>query len=175
MPTHFRRCPSCGKQNIPSTMRCSCGTLLAGVDLTLQEEQTPPIPVSEPVQLAANSDQTITCPYADCGQPNPPESVDCRYCDRPLHATASPVKQGSLFNLPSALSHRYRISEAMPAKRRRSRTAAGSSHCRRGTTGRQDLSSWHSAQNGGPGTHFQSRATAPGRHTRIRCVGRIRL
>ena len=97
-------------------MRCSCGTLLAGVDLTLQEEQTPPIPVSEPVQLAANSDQTITCPYADCGQPNPPESVDCRYCDRPLHATASPVKQGSLFNLPSALSHRYRISEAMPAK-----------------------------------------------------------
>jgi len=108
MATYFRRCPSCGAENNPTTLRCICGAMLAGIDLVLQGEQH-----EQPNRSTETPHNTVHCPYPDCAQSNPTGSTQCIYCDRPLVARPSPA---SLFNLPSALSQRYRITEAMPAK-----------------------------------------------------------
>ncbi len=110
-PVYFRRCPSCGKHSDPTIMRCLCGTLLAGVDLTAQDV-TAPSP-SPDTQMPALSADTLVCPYPDCAQPNPALSTQCVYCDRPL--LVKPVTN-SLINLPAALNQRYRITQSLPAK-----------------------------------------------------------
>jgi len=93
--------------NNPEVLRCVCGTLLAGVDLSAESP-------AEPGTVQPHTTDGLICPYPDCAQPNPPGSTHCRYCDRPMAAAASLVP--SLINLPSALASRYRIIETMPAK-----------------------------------------------------------
>ncbi|PRC92897.1 serine/threonine-protein kinase [Solimicrobium silvestre] len=122
--TYLRRCPSCGTEHQPEIMRCLCGTPLAGVDLIRKtalavEVKSNPTPVK-------NAADTLLCPFADCGQPNPAGSLVCLYCDRPLTkpATQQTSVQAvttagtitNLINLPSQLSKRYRITETMPAR-----------------------------------------------------------
>jgi serine/threonine protein kinase len=85
-----------------------CGAMLAGIDLVLKGEQQ-----EQRNRAAEEPVNPVLCPYPDCAQANPHGSTQCIYCDRPLVAKPAP---GSLFNLPSALSQRYRITEAMPAK-----------------------------------------------------------
>jgi len=112
----FRQCPSCGREQAPQALRCACGALLAGVDLSSAEEPAaagapPPAPLvparacapgavaagnpasgpaaaapasAGPGPAAAGAAGGILCAHADCGQLNPPGSLRCRYCDRPL-------------------------------------------------------------------------------------------
>src|SRR5215471_12817095 len=54
---------------------------------------------------------TRSCPYADCGQPNPPDATRCIYCNRLLHAASSTT---STRPLPAALRERYAIVDAFP-------------------------------------------------------------
>jgi serine/threonine protein kinase len=112
---YFRRCPSCGKQNSPTILRCECGTMLAGVDIVAAEDPAaaPPEAASEAINTRQHTAKAVVCSYADCAQPNPPGSTQCLYCDRPLAATPTP---GSLINLPGALRQRYRIVEPMPTR-----------------------------------------------------------
>ena len=60
----------------------------------------------------------VVCPFADCGQTNPPDRMLCLYCNRPLKRTEAPGASGSesgLLRLPSALSEHYRIISVLPA------------------------------------------------------------
>lgn len=113
-----RICPSCGTRSAPNVMRCACGALLMGVDLT---RVAPPLTgVSGEALEDADKEApptarpTRTCPHADCGQPNPPDTERCVYCDRPMTAP-EPGDQSeddaplSLIQLPTALAERYRI------------------------------------------------------------------
>jgi serine/threonine protein kinase len=115
---HIRRCPSCGVENAPHVMRCPCGALLAGIDLVSPASTAPapaPAPVSAPASAPAPA--PTHCRFDDCGQPNPPGSTSCQYCDRPLSATASPpAPPASLLNLPPALQARYRIVRPLPTQ-----------------------------------------------------------
>ena len=107
-PIFYRICPGCGIRNNPDVMRCQCGTPQAGVDLTAE---TPPPPAPPPpASQAPQATAGLVCPFPDCAQTNPPGSMRCMYCDRPLSAAPS------LINLPGALSNRFRIIETMPAK-----------------------------------------------------------
>lgn len=119
--THIRRCPGCGTENEPSTLRCQCGVLLTGVDITLKQSNN--IQYNQNVTKSSPSASTMICPHADCGQPNPPGSELCVYCNRPL--LHGEVKTGSetltqseplqsLVNLPAALKEHYRIVKPMP-------------------------------------------------------------
>ena len=118
--SYYRRCPSCAIKNNPEVLRCACGTLLAGIDLSSEDQTLQPSTLAAPT--AAMESANLLCSHADCAQPNPPGSVNCIYCDRPItaapKATSSTSQKlpASLFNLPSALKTRYRITEAMPAK-----------------------------------------------------------
>ncbi len=74
----IKRCPGCSSEHPPRTLRCGCGVLLAGVDLT---------PAAAPDALEANapaptSAATRVCVHPDCAQPNPIEAPRCVYCDR---------------------------------------------------------------------------------------------
>jgi len=62
--------------------------------------------------LADAAAAVITCPHADCAQPNPPGAERCVYCNRPLHE--EPALAGAR-PLPRALRERYRVIEAFPA------------------------------------------------------------
>lgn len=112
----IRRCPGCGAENPPAAMRCSCGMLLAGVDLSHKAAMQPAPAQDMAPQAAAES---LTCPYDDCAQPNPPGSTQCVYCNRPLGGTAEALcseEMATLVNLPAALKTRYRIVRPMPAR-----------------------------------------------------------
>lgn len=89
--------------------------MLAGVDLvrkgmrpTLADTPSPSVPVT----------QEVICAFADCGQSNPPGSLICRYCNRPLtHSRALAIGQSpGLMTLPAALKDRFRIVQLLPAK-----------------------------------------------------------
>lgn len=113
---HIRICPGCGTENNPDKLRCQCGVLLAGVDIILRQEK----PTANTHTETAQSETTpLVCPHADCGQPNPPGSTTCLYCNRPLTdgesvTQSEPIQ--TLVNLPSALSDRYRIVKPMPTR-----------------------------------------------------------
>ncbi len=115
-----RICPACGAHRPPEQMRCDCGTLLFGVDLTRivapdAAVRTPEAPPAAP-PVAAN----VRCPHEDCGQLNPVDSRNCLYCNRPLAADAAanaaePDPAPTLLQLPSALRTRYRVLQAFKA------------------------------------------------------------
>ncbi|MBS1170550.1 MAG: hypothetical protein H6R01_1468 [Burkholderiaceae bacterium] len=120
---YIRRCPTCGTENAPDVKRCACGALLVAVDLVLKQA------VVEPASIALEKDapqpgqekpaEPIVCPHPDCAQPNPPQSQNCVYCDRPLKTEAAltpPDEMRSLMSLPSKLAGRYRIVRPFPAR-----------------------------------------------------------
>lgn len=112
----IRRCPGCGAENPPASMRCSCGMLLAGVDLS-RKAAAQPAPEQDMAPKAAA--ESLTCPYDDCAQPNPPGSTVCVYCNRLLADNAAALRSeemATLVNLPAALKTRYRIVRPMPAR-----------------------------------------------------------
>ena len=41
MPHQIRRCPTCAQENPPELMRCACGALLFGIDLTAPAAAAP--------------------------------------------------------------------------------------------------------------------------------------
>lgn len=124
MTQQIRRCPTCGRENPPEIMRCECGALLFGIDLTAPAPppgtapaMTDPQAETDPSPAAATGP---LCPHADCGQPNPPGSTRCLYCDRALAGSdegLSGPQPGtpSLLALPGALRERFRIERALPA------------------------------------------------------------
>lgn len=121
-----RICPSCGKHNETAESFCFCGTLLADVDFTPVVEPAPPVvqPAASKVDAPAASvapvlapptfiTTSLLCPHSDCGQPNPPGSTRCVYCDRPL---AAPSPQDELqFRLPASLRGRFRLRSQLPS------------------------------------------------------------
>lgn len=116
IPVHIRLCPTCGRENPSQTLRCTCGALLTGVDLTLQGASQPALPSQVTTAAAAG----VLCPHDDCAQHNPAGSEVCFYCNRPLtqaeaedadHAAPS----GHLLQLPKELRQRFRVREVMPA------------------------------------------------------------
>lgn len=111
---YIRECPTCGAENAPDVMRCACGAMLAGVDLVRKGMQPAPAQTPAPSD-AANLD--VVCPFADCGQANPPGSLSCRYCNRPLTRDGEPALGSSpgLMTLPAALKDRYDIVQVLPA------------------------------------------------------------
>lgn len=104
---YFRLCPTCGSESPAETLRCTCGALLTGVDVSKRGEALPQV---SPQPLPALASNAIVCAHADCAQTNPAGSTDCRYCNRPL---APPPT--TLFSLPAALRENYRILRALPA------------------------------------------------------------
>lgn len=118
---YVRICPSCGQTHDPQVLRCDCGVLLAGTDLVRRASPEPapqpPAPaVADPPATPASA-PALTCPYDDCGQPNPPGAEICVYCNRPL-ATGPGLTPtaGTLVQLPAALSARYDLVRALPAR-----------------------------------------------------------
>lgn len=115
--SYFRRCPGCGAQQPPELLRCACGALLAGVDVS----QTPSVPPGDGGAAVATVTDSVVCPFEDCAQPNPSGSVLCLYCNRPLHAEAAApppatVPAEGVLSLPSALRGRFRIAQQWPAR-----------------------------------------------------------
>ncbi len=119
---YIRRCPSCGTENAPQTMRCACGAMLAGVDLSRpagHAASAQPAAHATPTEQSSRSMAGITCPYEDCALPNPPDATACLYCNRPLGDALSlnqPGQSAGLLRLPVALSARYRIERQLPTK-----------------------------------------------------------
>lgn len=121
--SYFRLCPGCGAHNPPERLRCACGALLTGVDLSQGEASVPAsvdsphtAPVASPV-----ASESLRCPFDDCAQPNPPGTVLCLYCNRPLRAvpTESAAQERlteGVLSLPSALRGRFRIVQQWPAR-----------------------------------------------------------
>ncbi len=125
-PSYFRLCPSCGSHNPPERLRCTCGAMLAGVDLRQAlPEPAPAAPAAPtaPTATPAPAAAPEHCPFEDCAQPNPPGTVLCLYCNRPLRLPSQPVpahtpggaSPGLLQNLPTALRERFRIQRQLPA------------------------------------------------------------
>lgn len=114
---HIRRCPSCGTENLPTVMRCTCGILLAGVDITLKQSAT--VAHADTQQTAPSETAALLCSYEDCAQTNAAGSEICVYCNRPLNKgerlTPSELLH-SLVNLPAALNKNYRIIKPMPTR-----------------------------------------------------------
>jgi tRNA A-37 threonylcarbamoyl transferase component Bud32 len=94
-------------------MRCTCGALLAGVDLVSRPVAPVAPAVAEVVDIPVAASTGTVCPHDDCGQPNPPGSDSCLYCNRPL--SVAPALQ-SLHRLPSALSSQYRLLRPLPVQ-----------------------------------------------------------
>lgn len=109
----IRLCPSCGAENAPQVMRCACGALLAGIDLVARPAAVSTAPPPPPAAAAPQGGAGPVCPHEDCGQPNPPASDTCLYCNRPL--AVAPQLQ-SLHRLPSALSSQYRLVRPLPVQ-----------------------------------------------------------
>jgi hypothetical protein len=130
-PEYIRRCPSCEAENTPHTMRCSCGALLTGVDLSLKKSAVPALQIDDSQVSAAVPEPgaALFCAYEDCAQANPAGSEICLYCNRPLplgavlQTTAQTTADTnqlsqiqSLLSLPSALKNRYRILRPLPTQ-----------------------------------------------------------
>ncbi|MBS1186001.1 MAG: hypothetical protein H6R04_19 [Burkholderiaceae bacterium] len=119
---YIRRCPSCGAENASEVMRCACGALLAGVDLELKQEPKDAVAATNAatdIEPPADTEPAPICRFPDCAQPNPPHSVNCVYCNRPLKAEAALTpadEMRSLMRLPSKLAERYRIVRSFPAR-----------------------------------------------------------
>ena len=122
---YLRICPTCRAENPPDVLRCACGALLAGVDLVRKPETPPPPAAAEAVDAPPAA--IVQCPFADCGQPNPPGTARCLYCNRPLTpaADAAPAAADaappalapqSLLQLPAVLAPRFAIERVLPAK-----------------------------------------------------------
>jgi len=113
---YVRVCPVCGLEHPPAANQCSaCGTLLLGMDLTLQAQSVIAaiIPAPTPTPTAA-APAAAKCPYADCAALNPAGVAQCLYCGRPL--TAAPVAAATgLYNLPTALAANFVIDSVLPA------------------------------------------------------------
>ena len=110
---YVRLCPACGVENATDVMRCACGAMLFGIDLTRQgvATSTGAGTISE-----ALLPETAVCPHEDCGQNNPVGSDTCLYCNRRLATGAALTPAGQcLLNLPVALRDRYRIVNPFPA------------------------------------------------------------
>ncbi|MBL8483332.1 MAG: protein kinase [Rhodocyclaceae bacterium] len=118
---YIRLCPACGTENPPATLRCACGAMLAGVDLSLPRAAPAAAPASAapaatPQSAAPAAQAPSICPHEDCGAPNPPGSDLCLYCNRPLAgAAAAAAAPASLMQLPEALARGHRILRALPA------------------------------------------------------------
>ncbi len=109
---YVRICPVCETENPAEMLVCACGASLAAVDYTLKAA---PAPEAEPLAPPpVTSAATLTCPYPDCGQPNPPGETRCLYCNRPLQAGNAP--QEERYPLPSALRAAYRLLEVLPTQ-----------------------------------------------------------
>lgn len=112
--TSIRLCPACRTENPPSTLRCACGLLLTGIDLSERPAPASASAVSAPPPVAAPA-QTRRCPHADCAQDNPENASECLYCNRPLNAApAATPAAPTLISLPSTLRERFRIVRALP-------------------------------------------------------------
>ena len=124
---YVRRCPTCATETPADILRCPCGTLLTRVDVTLASgsacptitpnqaaaPEAPSLAKSESAtELAAKEENSTEklCPFADCAQANPPSSIHCLYCNRPLmpnlaqEAQTSGLHPPETLNLPSLLS-----------------------------------------------------------------------
>jgi serine/threonine protein kinase len=117
---YIRLCPGCQTENPATGLRCGCGALLTGVDLSLPKTLHTSLPATEKPVAPASTAQTssqkpvtnLRCSYEDCEQDNPPGSTACLYCNRAL--TAQPADAGtsqiqSLLRLPAELAARYQI------------------------------------------------------------------
>jgi len=115
---YFRICPSCESENQAHLMRCHCGALLTGVDLTLQQKtlqaiEDPKIQAesvnsasksihASELKPASKADLLLSvkpeyrCQYEDCGQQNPAGCLDCLYCNRALPVVHSQSESISL-------------------------------------------------------------------------------
>lgn len=90
-----KRCPACGTEHPPAALRCGCGVLLAGVDLSAPAGSARAVPPSVP-RTGATADTAdaavmaakVCCPHSDCLQLNPAGRDRCLYCDRPLRPVA---------------------------------------------------------------------------------------
>lgn len=124
---YVRLCPTCGQENAPEVMRCTCGALLSGVDLSARvalaaaaaADSQPEKPPESPSTAATPAAEARLCPHADCGQPNPPDAERCLYCNRPLSSSDDGLSGEtpgtiSLIALPGKLRERFRIVRALP-------------------------------------------------------------
>jgi serine/threonine protein kinase len=113
---YIRRCEVCDRENPPDAVRCDCGALIAHIDLTPHRSAAVPEPLAEPT---ASSDLAgPLCPYADCAMPNPPGSVDCVYCNRPLASMPTAVTDiapAVASPLPARLARDWQVVRAFPA------------------------------------------------------------
>lgn len=117
-PDYVRVCPTCGSENAPDVIRCSCGAMLFGLDLVRAHAPAESTSAGDTAAPAAAKSQNVICPYDDCGQENPPQSERCVYCNRALASGAelTPASEtGGLVRLPAALADRYRIVRPFPA------------------------------------------------------------
>jgi hypothetical protein len=134
---YVRICPVCDRENPPERARCGCGASLAGVDFSLKRtpavtaalDAEPPVTAGSaarplapeetpaasapPTATTPASPPTLICPYADCGQPNPPGSVRCVYCNRALVTTSPAVANAR--PLPPALRGGVSVIDVFPA------------------------------------------------------------
>ena len=111
-PDLVRVCPACGTHQPPDRMRCGCGALLFGVDLTRPvAANAAPSATPETPPAAA----PIRCPHEDCGQLNPAGSRICLYCNRPLDVPGEAEPAPALMRLPSALRAHYRVLDTFKA------------------------------------------------------------
>jgi serine/threonine protein kinase len=125
---YIRRCPTCDAENPPQMMRCACGALLAGVDLSQRNPEpascfaeggTPTDNHSECKNEVRQTSDAVICPHDDCAQSNPAGSSICLYCNRPISHVTSLTKPGqlqSLLTLPGRLRERYRILQPLPTQ-----------------------------------------------------------
>ncbi len=109
---YVRVCPVCDEENPPERARCACGASLAGIDFSLKRAPAAASEAPRPAPAPAAAGEAIVCPHADCGQPNPPGSERCIYCNRPLFE-AAPIPGAR--PLPTALRDRYRVVDVFPA------------------------------------------------------------
>ncbi len=115
--SYIRRCPSCETENAPQVMRCACGALLTGVDLSAPRSEL--LVVETDSAATTELSRGVICGFDDCAQPNPAGSASCLYCNRPLQIAEVPQDAGqiqSLLSLPSALKQRYRIVRPLPTQ-----------------------------------------------------------
>ena len=111
----IRRCPSCDTENPADSMRCVCGAMLLGVDISPKL----PAAVAQPGNLVERPAGGMQqCPYADCRQANPPGVSHCVYCARALTALVTPPATRPSSDsaddnpsLPASLATRYKPSE----------------------------------------------------------------